>query len=292
VIPVGPLLIKSGGFSTNPSLPDMQFVRTFREGLGETLYIPGSSLKGVFRSFVEKALRTINDTSSWKRACPTFEGKDDGQEPNCTQRIKKDHAKAEGKEKVEIKSWDIYRESCGACRIFGNTLLKGRLAFTDLLSTGDVKTETRYGVAISRLSHAVAQGPFEMEVAVSGAFDGQVILENYELWQLGLLATAIESMNQGIIKVGFGKNRGLGQVNVTVKNAIVEEIAPIKADTTLRGLGDFVDDLERSKYGLSEPFALENVPQPEKNEKLGFYQVRSYNSEEWGKISRTAIQAL
>lgn len=73
VSPVGPLLIKSGGFSTNPSLPDMQFVRTFREGSDDTLYIPGSSLKGVFRSFVEKALRTINDTNSWKRACPTIE---------------------------------------------------------------------------------------------------------------------------------------------------------------------------------------------------------------------------
>lgn len=131
-----------------------------------------------------------------------------------------------------------------------------------------------------------------MEVAVSGAFDGQVILENYELWQLGLLTTALESVNQGIIKVGFGKNRGLGQVNIAIKNAVVEEIAPIKADTTLRGLGDFVDDLERNKYGLSKPFTLENVPQPRKNEKLGFYQVRSYDAEGWGKISKKAIQAL
>lgn len=291
VSPIGPLLIKAGGFSTDPSLPDMQFVRTFREGFGETLYIPGSSLKGVFRNFVEKALRTINDVNSWKRACPTFEGKGEEQEPNCAQRIK-DLAKAEGKEKIEIKSWDVYKESCGACRTFGNTLLKGRLAFTDLLSIGDVKTETRYGVAISRLSHAVAQGPFEMEVAVSGAFEGRLILENYELWQLGMLATAIESMNQGFLKVGFGKNRGLGQVNVVVNSAIVEEISPIKKDTTLRGLGDFVDDLERKNYGLAEPFALENVPPPEKNEKLGFYQIRTYNAEGWGTISRAAIQAL
>jgi CRISPR-associated protein Csm3 len=291
VNPVGPLLIKAGGFSTDPSLPDMQFVRTFKEGFGETLYIPGSSLKGVFRNFVEKALRTINDVNSWKRACPTFEGKGVEQEPNCTQRIK-DNAKVEGKDKIEIKSWDVYRESCGACRTFGNTLLKGRLAFTDLLSTGDVETETRYGVAISRLSHAVAQGPFEMEVAVSGAFEGQVILENYELWQLGMLAAAIESMNQGFLKVGFGKNRGLGQVNVMVKSAVVEEIAPIKKDTTLRGLGDFVDELERKRYGLAEPLVLENVPQPEKNEKLGFYQIRKYNAEEWGTISRASIQAL
>jgi len=283
--PVGPLLIKSGGFSTNPALPDMQFVRTSKGGVDDTLYIPGSSIKGVFRSFVEKALRTINDTNSWKRACSTFDN-------NCAQIIT-EIAKAESKGIGELKSWDVYRDSCGACRLFGNTLLKGRLAFTDLISSGGTKTETRYGVAISRLSHAVAQGPFEMEVVVSGTFEGQVILENYEIWQLGLLTSAISAMNQGFLKVGFGKNRGLGQVYVTVKNATVEEIAPIKVDTTLRGLGDFiVDDVERKKYGLFEPFVLENVPQPQRNEKIGFYQVRSYDPEGWKIISQRAIQAL
>ena len=288
--PVGPLLIKAGGFSTDPSLPDMQFVRTFREG-GEMLYIPGSSLKGVFRSFIEKALRTINEANSWKRACPTFEAKDKEHEPNCTQRIR-ELANTDRKGNVEIKSCDVYRESCGACRIFGNTLLKGRLAFTDMLSASDIKTDTRYGVAISRLSHAVAQGPFEMEVAVSGSFKGKIIMENYELWQLGLLATAIESLNQGFLKVGFGKNRGLGQVNLKIKNVILEEIAPLKADTTLRGLGDFVKDTEKKEYGFAEPFILEDIPHPVKSEKLGFYQVRTFNPEEWGIISRKIIQEL
>jgi len=250
--PVGPLLIKAGGFSTDPSLPDMQFVRTFREGR-EALYIPGSSLKGVFRSFIEKALRTINEANTWKRACPTFETKNKELEPNCVQRIR-ELANSDGKENVEIKSYDVYRESCGVCRIFGNTLLKGRLAFTDMLSTNDIKTETRYGVAISRLSHAVAQGPFEMEVAVSGSFEGKIIMENYELWQLSLLATAIESLNQGFLKVGFGKNRGLGQVNLKIKNVILEEIAPLKADTTLRGLGDFVKDTEKKGIWVCRTF--------------------------------------
>ncbi|HOV52556.1 MAG TPA: RAMP superfamily CRISPR-associated protein, partial [Methanothrix sp.] len=209
ISPVGPLLIKSGGFSTDPSLPDMQFVRTHRAGVGEIMYIPGSSMKGVVRSFVEKALRTIDDRSSWRWACPTFEKKKgEDQEPNCTQRMKGDSGEKE-KAKKELASWDIYRGSCGACKLFGNTLLRGRLAFTDMLPTDDVKieTETRYGVAISRLSHAVAQGPFEMEVAVSGTFKGQVILDNYEIWQMGVLAAALESMNQGQLKVGFGKNR-------------------------------------------------------------------------------------
>lgn len=287
LIPVGPLLIKSGGFSPDPSLPDMQFVRTSQGGIDDRLFIPGSSLKGVFRSFIEKTLRTIDDPSSWRRSCPTFES---GSNPNCAQSISK--LAKQGKDKGEINSWDIYRESCGACRLFGNTLLKGRLAFTDLISSGAVKTETRYGVAISRLSHAVAQGPFEMEVAVSGTFEGRVVLDNFEIWQLGLLTSAIIAINQGLLKIGFGKNRGLGQVNISIKSAAVEEIAPIKADTTLRGLGDFVKEEERHRYGLAEPFVLDNIPQPRKTEKLGFYQVRTYDAEGWRMISQKAIQAL
>lgn len=294
ISPAGPLLIKSGGFSTDPSPPDMQFVRTPRAGVGESLYIPGSSMKGVVRSFVEKALRTIDDRSSWRWACPTFEKKGEDQEPNCTQRMKGDSGEKD-KAKKELASWDIYKGSCGACRLFGNTFLRGRLAFTDMLPADGVRieTETRYGVAISRLSHAVAQGPFEMEVAVSGAFSGQVILENYEIWQMGVLAAAMESMNHGQLKVGFGKNRGFGQVRVNVNDASVEEIAPVNDRHTLRGLGRFVRaDEEREKYGLAEPYLLEGLPEPKETKETGFYENRSYDFAGWKAIAEKAIQML
>lgn len=308
--PLGPLLIKSGGFSTDPSLPDMQFVRTHRAGVGESLYIPGSSMKGVVRSFVEKALRTIDDRSSWRWSCPTFEKKkDENQEPNCAQRMKGDSKKKKstgtremeqviGGEKEtanKLESWDIYKGSCGACKLFGSTLLRGRLAFTDMLPAEGVKieTETRYGVAISRLSHAVAQGPFEMEVAVSGTFSGQVTLENYEIWQMGVLAAALESMNQGQLKVGFGKNRGYGQVRVTINETTVEEIAPVKDRAVLRGLGGFLDDgQERKKYGLAEPYLLDGLPEPREAIDAGFYEIRNYDSTGWKAIVEKAIQAL
>ena len=296
VSPEGPLLIKSGGFSTDPSPPDMQFVRTSRAGVGESLFIPGSSMKGVVRSFVEKALRTIDDRSSWRWACPTFEKKkDEAQEPNCAQRMKGDSGEQLERRKIELASWDIYRGSCGACKLFGSTLLKGRLAFTDLLPTNgvEIKTETRYGVAISRLSHAVAQGPFEMEVAVSGSFSGQVILENFEIWQLGVLAAAMESMNHGLLKVGFGKNRGFGQVRVQINNASVEEIAPVNDKHSLRGLGRFVrDEEERAKYGLAEPCFLEDLPDPKETKDAGFYEIRNYDSTGWKAIVDRSIQML
>ncbi|MEM2352070.1 MAG: RAMP superfamily CRISPR-associated protein, partial [Thermoproteota archaeon] len=129
-----PLLVKAGRLSGNPSLPDMQFVRTEVAGLGETVYIPGSSLKGVFRSFSERVLRTINK----EFACIPF-----GDE-SC---VKKKGLKEEGP--------SIYKHSCRACKLFGNTSLKSRISFTDAYPEGQVKLEVRYGVALSRLTNAV-----------------------------------------------------------------------------------------------------------------------------------------
>lgn len=274
--PRGPLLIKAGGVSANPTLPDMQFVRTFHPEKGETVYIPGSSLKGVIRGFVEKVLRTINDTASWRWACPTFPD----EAKSCAKRLQE-----------EEDSATVYKKSCGACRVFGHTRLKGRAAFTDLLPINEVRTETRYGVAISRLSHAVAHGPFEMEIVISGTFEGHLILENFELWQAGLLALALESMNQGLVKVGFGKNRGFGEVKVHVVEAVLEEAAPGAQTSVWRGLGAFVDEKERERYGFETPDQVNGMPEG-RSENIGFYFRRVYSEEHWPQIARQLIQRI
>ena len=273
--PMGPLLIKAGGISANPTLPDMQFVRTFHPEKGETVYIPGSSLKGVVRGFVEKALRTIDNKQSWQWACPTFP--DDSE--SCAKRLEK-----------EESSSHIYGRSCGACRTFGHTRLKGRAAFTDLLPVNDIKTEIRYGVAISRLSHAVGAGPFEMEIAVAGTFEGHLVLENFELWQLGLLAMALEAMNQGLLKVGFGKNRGFGTVKVEIAEVILEELAYGAQDTVWRGLGAFTSDSEIQRYRLFEPHRIEGMPASERSEVVGLYLRRVYGPEAWHQAAHHLME--
>ncbi|MBC7226530.1 MAG: hypothetical protein H5T61_04795 [Thermoflexales bacterium] len=302
--PRGPLLIKAGGISADPTLPDMQFVRTYHPEKGETVYIPGSSLKGVMRGFVEKVLRTADPypdqpgpkshSKMWNWACATFEAKKEEKEDkkkwNCPQFL--GELREEAGHNRELYSWEIYANSCGACRIFGHTRLKGRASFTDFLPKNEVKTEIRYGVAISRLSHAVAHGPFEMEVAVSGTFEGHLVLENFELWQLGLLALALESMNHGLVKVGFGKNRGFGEVTVTVQEAWLDEVALGAERTAWRGLGAFVSEEESQRYGLLPPLRLAEMPEPAQEVPAGLYLRRVYNGEQWGQIARRAMEAL
>jgi CRISPR/Cas system CSM-associated protein Csm3 (group 7 of RAMP superfamily) len=60
IIPIDPLLIKSGQASV--SGVDMAFVRTYRSSEKDEPFIPGSSLKGVIRSYAEKICRSLKDS--------------------------------------------------------------------------------------------------------------------------------------------------------------------------------------------------------------------------------------
>ncbi|WP_376790348.1 RAMP superfamily CRISPR-associated protein [Thermoflexus sp.] len=270
--PRAPLLIKSGLASPNPSLPDMQFVRTMTPQ-GETVFIPGSSLKGTFRSFTEKVLRTAKADG----ACEPFPSSPE----YCGRRLGREENPA-----------TIYKRSCRACRMYGNTRLRGRLSFTDAFPEGAVKTETRYGVAISRLTNAVAVGPFDMEVLVQGRFRTALVLENFEVWQMGLLALTLQAINDGLVKLGFGKNRGFGEVSITVEQAVVELAKkPGLPQNAIWGAGAFVDDGERKDYGLQEGDRLEDLPEGMQID-FALFVRRTYDREAWRKVAEKAMESL
>lgn len=270
--PCGPLLVKSGMVSVNPSLPDMQFVRTSTPE-GETVFIPGSSLKGVFRSFTEKVLRTMGED----KACDPLD-----KNRNCVHK---------GNLQKCTETAEVYRKSCLACKIYGNTRLRGRAAFTDTFPEGNWKTEVRHGVAISRLTSAVAVGPFDMEVLVEGSFSGSLVLENFEIWQLGLLGLTIRSLNEGLVRIGFGKSRGFGEVRCRVKEAVFTMARKNIPKDALWGVGAFVSTSEREAYGLREDDLLSSLPEG-KREDLGVYTRIVYGPEEWKSILEKAIHAL
>jgi len=257
----------------------MQFVRTTTPQ-GETVFIPGSSLKGVFRSFTEKVLRTVDE----RLTCNPV-----NREESCENTRLKNLD-----EKALDYTAQVYKKSCHACKIYGNTRLRGRLGFQDAYPQGNVKTETRYGVAISRLTNAVAQGPFEMEIVVSGQFKGALTLENFEVWQLGLLALTIRAINEGLVKIGFGKNRGFGEVDFRVTKATLDFARtndPIPP-TEIWGVGAFVrDDEERRNYGLKEDDRLTDLPEVEQTD-LAILFRRVREREVWGKVAEKALERL
>ncbi len=59
IVPIDPMLIKSGQASISGA--NMSFVRSYHFGEREEPFIPGSSLKGMIRSYAEKICRSLRD---------------------------------------------------------------------------------------------------------------------------------------------------------------------------------------------------------------------------------------
>lgn len=238
--PRTPLLIKAGGegaSTLDPTVPDMNFVRTKRTGREPEVYIPGSSLRGVVRSYAERLLRSVRHDL----ACdPTqTRGGRRGLRPACFA----------GQDTTKKAGDEAYNGSCYACRLFGNTALAGRVRVGDLYVQSEPILETRYGVAIDRVTGAVAQGPFELETLTDATFVGTFALRNFTLGQLGLLAAALLDLSDGLVPIGFGKSRGLGRVQVTFRRFAVRTTKNPQGH--LRGVGYWADEDDR-RYELPD----------------------------------------
>jgi CRISPR-associated RAMP protein (TIGR02581 family) len=231
----GPILIKASESGADPTRPDMEFVRTIYQDR-ETIYLPGSSLKGVIRAHCERLARTIqpekaaNELSQQRLSCDPLHDRF-----SCWHQWEEEKRR---KQHNGPSSEEIYRKSCFVCRLFGNTSLSSRLRVTDAYpdDLNKVKTEERNGVAIDRVFGSVAHGPFNYEVAVSGIFNWRLHVRNFTIAQLGLLALAMRDLEMQRAGVGFAKSRGLGRVKARV-NKVVFRYPACTLDGTLKLLG-------------------------------------------------------
>jgi len=261
--PRTPLLIKAGGegaAALDPTVPDMSFVRLRRPDGGEMLYIPGSSLRG----HAERLLRSVRADA----ACdPLAHGEGEtsyGLKRAC--RFKDD-----------LSGDEAYRKACHACRLFGATGLASRVRVSDLYPDGPVLRDTRYGVAIDRVTGAVAHGPFELEIVTDGTFSGSITMRNFTLGQFGLLAAALLDVADGLVPLGYGKSRGLGRVDLQVTRLAVRTLRGPQG--ALVGVGALCDDRTRQAFALPaaerECLGLGVASRAEK----GFFVVEAEGSE-------------
>lgn len=251
IIPIDPLLIKSGQATVGGV--DMTFVQTYRFGEQPEPFIPGSSLKGVLRSYAEKICRSLRD--NLVPVCLPYvdlgnEQAGEHGQASCGSRIKSHLAKTDQK---SLPTSEIYRVSCPACRMFGSHYFIGRLATSDGYLTESCKKngghvlETRDGVAIDRLTGGPAGGAkFNLDVLVKGEFGTMIELQNFERWQLGLLGLVLRDLENGLIRIGMGKSRGLGRIKATLDSFIVTYYG--KPQQTLVGLEQLCAQAEKTAY--------------------------------------------
>lgn len=224
---------------------DMQFVRTRRNGQEEP-YLPGSSLKGVLRSRCEQLAVTFGKADS---ICNILdqEGKSGGK-PSCTKVIE---------EVSEFRQ--RYAQACPVCKLFGCGGLAARLSVGDAYlvdGLAEVGWGKRSGVGINRQRGAAESGAlFFYEVLAKGVFDLTLTLENFELWQLGLTAYALDDLLYGRLPVGYGTRRGLGRLQGKVETATLtyfgKDAQQAEDGCLLRGVGGLAKKL-RQQYGFAD----------------------------------------
>ena len=197
ITPIGPILIKAGEGASDPTKPDMSFVRTLRDG-EETVYLPGSSLKGVIRAHCERLARTVQ--AKTHLACDPLD-----EQSSCGKKLED--------EQSPVKK---YARSCFLCRLFGNTVVSSHIRISDAHPLGTWRTEERNGVAIDRVFGSVAHGPFNYETVTAADFRATLYLRNFSLSQIGLVSLALRDLTSERIRLGFAKSRGLGCVTARV----------------------------------------------------------------------------
>lgn len=259
--PVDPILVKSG-YATLDG-PEMVPVCTFINGK-QTYYFPGSSLKGVLRSHLEKIARTLQPGSV---CIPYYENDPKKKIPvpvpsernsfGCGYR-----SRGDGRD----PSAAAYSDSCAACRLFGSLKFAGRISIGDAypLSGHDPKPEQRNGVGIDRFTGGTVTGVlFDLQVLVGGVFETKIRVVNFELWQMAALNILLTDLADEIIQIGSGRSRGLGRVRGEVSDLRLSFIRPV---TQLEGMFGLATAEERAEYGLHDwapaaPIAMANPVQ-------------------------------
>jgi CRISPR-associated RAMP protein (TIGR02581 family) len=281
----GPLLIKSG-YATLTG-PDMTPVLTFRNGASQ-VYIPGSSLKGVFRSHIEKVIRTLRPTEIV--VADPFK-KDDEPDQACSTWFQ------QRKQKETLDNETVYADSDPISRLFGSTFFIGRVSIGDayLIDDSDrskrLPTEPRDGVSIDRLTGGAASGAlFNLEVVTTGTvFRTEILLRNFECWQLGAILLVVQDIHDELIRLGSGTSRGLGAVKGNVEHVSIHHLGPTpeRSQTTIWGLGRFLG--EDSAYGTQADDTL-TLTVPPMSSHRGIRAVQTFTHDSLVALQHLAVQ--
>lgn len=302
----GPLLVKSGHASV--SGPDMMPVLTFRHGQQE-VFIPGSSLKGVFRSHIEKVVGSLKPHV----ACYPFEDNSEERPADREQR-RRDFRNSCGamftqyakkserpRENLENITDRVYAASCPVCRLFGSTGFIGRIAIGDAYLVSKEIKERRDGIGIDRLTGGVSRSAnFQLEVVSTGVeFETDIHLRNFEIWQLGMLFVVLQDLEDELIHIGSGRSRGLGKIRATISDRAMNAWpggfvtsamrASQEPENELWGLGRWLNEPEGQSYG-TRPDDFLTLSKPVERVERGIRSLRAFSGEAFKALREAAIQ--
>lgn len=183
-----PLFIDSGEQDQlDPTIADHTYLKSYKDG--ELLpVIPGTTLKGVFRSSGEQLLN---------KSCNIF--------VNACGRVAQ--TKKTGKAR--------YEHSCPACKLFGSTAIKSRISFSDAYPIEEAKIGRRTSAAMDRITGATKRAAlYNFEYIEDATFKCQIKLRNFFKWQVKLIFEIFDRIDDGYVTFGGFTSKGFGQMKI------------------------------------------------------------------------------
>ncbi len=238
-------------------------------------YLPGASVRGAWRSHLEKVLRSLDN----EKVCdPMASKKEDAGRVDvaCSSRLMKG----------DERDPHPYLNSCPVCKLFGSTAHGSRLAISDGERMPTVRKEKGKeagektgtailvdNVAISRQTGSVIS-PFKSVTLHGAKFALEMRLRNFELWQVGLLGHLFDDLQARRVPLGSGKNKGFGVVEAKATKMNVVYYGSAPAQRKLYGLRERLREEERERraaeYGLKaeEPVDVSGISKAGEGETL------------------------
>jgi len=215
----GRLVLKTalhlGGGRLDLTSTDAPLIRT----PGGEPFIPGSSIKGVFRSTVEKLVGVLPGVKSCMLASDNEWGCI-GPRGETQRAFHNKRQKENWSEKEYLAQLD--QRLCHTCKLFGSPFMVSRIFFDDLyLMDRDLTaTQIRDGVGIDRDSEkAVDRVKFDYEVVAAGAeFLLRITVDNPTEVDLALIAAGLMELQNNFVRLGGKKSSGLGSCQLTDLN--------------------------------------------------------------------------
>lgn len=205
-----PIHIGTGSVDFSPTAVDTPVIRDENNNP----FIPGSSLKGVIRCFME---RLLNSGIFEYKSCnilsdPCISNKD-------AEIVKKKY-KDDNRKEEKIAS-DIYENECDVCKLFGGHHFASKLNILDARLVSDkAYVQIRDGIAIDRDTLTVTDGAkFGFECVAAGTeFNFEMTVDNLDDNHKDLLKIILNFLQEGEMKVGGKTSAGLGNVKLVSKS--------------------------------------------------------------------------
>ncbi len=211
---IGRVHVGSGNAEANFEGSESVLIR-IKMGNIDLPYIPGSSLKGIFRSSIEFILKSLGIYTCML-----------ARRSSCSE-ISKEISYATRDKNVEKIRHEI-NNLCIACKIFGGLSYSSNVTLYDCIpiDLAAVKFDTAPGIAINRIDGTtMGGGIFTVEHINPGSFfNFQIKIDNLPNYLIGLLFNVIYLINKNVILIGGKKRAGLGQVKILIDKIEVKKL--------------------------------------------------------------------